>query len=89
MPALAQQLHTEARPQPKSGARLVVEALEREGVRHVFGYPGGAIMPVYDALPGSKLQHILVRHEQAAALAADACSCRTNICCSFDPGRAS
>jgi acetolactate synthase-1/2/3 large subunit len=58
--------------EPVSGARLVVEALEREGVRHVFGYPGGAIMPVYDALPGSSLQHILVRHEQAAALAADA-----------------
>jgi acetolactate synthase-1/2/3 large subunit len=57
---------------PKAGARLVIEALEREGVRHVFGYPGGAIMPVYDALPGSRLQHILVRHEQAAALAADA-----------------
>jgi acetolactate synthase-1/2/3 large subunit len=55
-----------------SGARLVVEALEREGVRHVFGYPGGAIMPVYDALPGSSIMHILVRHEQAAALAADA-----------------
>jgi acetolactate synthase-1/2/3 large subunit len=50
----------------------VVEALEREGVTHVFGYPGGAIMPVYDALTGSSLQHILVRHEQAAALAADA-----------------
>ena len=58
--------------EPVSGARLVVEALEREGVRHVFGYPGGAIMPVYDALTGSNLQHILVRHEQAAALAADA-----------------
>jgi acetolactate synthase I/II/III large subunit len=57
---------------PVSGARLVVEALEREGVRHVFGYPGGAIMPLYDALPGSSLQHILVRHEQGAALAADA-----------------
>jgi acetolactate synthase-1/2/3 large subunit len=60
------------RPEPVSGARLVVQALEREGVTHVFGYPGGAIMPVYDALTGSKLQHILVRHEQAAALAADA-----------------
>ena len=59
-------------PQPVSGARLVVEALEREGVKHVFGYPGGAIMPLYDALTGSSLQHILVRHEQAAALAADA-----------------
>jgi acetolactate synthase-1/2/3 large subunit len=58
--------------EPVSGARLVVEALEREGVRCVFGYPGGAIMPVYDALPGSGLRHILVRHEQAAALAADA-----------------
>src|SRR4051812_37816459 len=55
-----------------SGARLAVEALEREGVTHVFGYPGGAIMPLYDALTGSKLRHILVRHEQAAALAADA-----------------
>ena len=58
--------------EPKSGARLVVEALERAGVRHVFGYPGGAIMPVYDALVGSSLTHILVRHEQGAALAADA-----------------
>jgi acetolactate synthase-1/2/3 large subunit len=62
-----------AEPQAVPGARLVVEALEREGVTHLFGYPGGAIMPVYDALTGSsQLQHILVRHEQAAALAADA-----------------
>src|SRR3954452_1634711 len=58
--------------EPKTGARLVVEALEREGVRHIFGYPGGAIMPVYDALVGSKLTHILVRHEQGAPLPADA-----------------
>jgi acetolactate synthase I/II/III large subunit len=64
--------HASPSPHPVSGARLVVEALEREGVKHVFGYPGGAIMPVYDALTGSSLQHILVRHEQAAALAADA-----------------
>ena len=63
---------TSIEPRPVAGARLVVEALEREGVKHVFGYPGGAIMPVYDALTGSSLQHILVRHEQAAALAADA-----------------
>lgn len=55
-----------------SGARLVVAALQREGVTTVFGYPGGAIMPLYDALPGSGLKHILVRHEQGAALAADA-----------------
>jgi acetolactate synthase I/II/III large subunit len=68
----AAQASPAAQPQPVTGARLVVEALEREGVTHVFGYPGGAIMPVYDALTGSSLQHILVRHEQAAALAADA-----------------
>ena len=72
--AIAARILDEAewRPEPVSGARLLVRALEREGVRHVFGYPGGAIMPVYDALPGSSLQHILVRHEQGAALAADA-----------------
>ncbi|NJC33680.1 acetolactate synthase-1/2/3 large subunit [Sphingomonas jejuensis] len=63
---------THPAPEPISGARMVVEALGREGVTHIFGYPGGAIMPVYDALPGSSLTHILVRHEQGAALAADA-----------------
>lgn len=53
------------------GAEILIKALETEGVDTIFGYPGGAIMPVYDALVGSKLKHILVRHEQAAALAAD------------------
>jgi acetolactate synthase-1/2/3 large subunit len=53
------------------GAQFLVKALEREGVEYIFGYPGGAIMPVYDALIDSKIRHILVRHEQAAALAAD------------------
>lgn len=57
---------------PRSGARLLVSTLERLGVDVVFGYPGGAIMPVYDALTGSSLKHILVRHEQGAAFAADA-----------------
>ncbi len=71
MSSAAQQLSS-PQAEPVSGARLVVEALEREGVTCVFGYPGGAIMPVYDALTGSSLKHILVRHEQAAALAADA-----------------
>ena len=56
----------------RSGARLLISTLERLGVEVVFGYPGGAIMPVYDALTGSTLRHILVRHEQAAAFAADA-----------------
>lgn len=57
---------------PRTGARLVVESLDRLGVEVVFGYPGGAIMPVYDALTGARFRHILVRHEQGAAFAADA-----------------
>jgi acetolactate synthase-1/2/3 large subunit len=53
------------------GAQFLVKALEHEGVDVIFGYPGGAIMPVYDALIDSRIRHVLVRHEQAAALAAD------------------
>ena len=62
----------DATPATVTGARLVVEALERQGVELVFGYPGGAIMPVYDALTSARFKHILVRHEQGAAFAADA-----------------
>jgi acetolactate synthase I/II/III large subunit len=54
-----------------TGAQILCETLERLGVRHVFGYPGGAILPVYDALGHSKLHHILVRHEQGATHMAD------------------
>lgn len=54
------------------GAEILLKALEAESVDTIFGYPGGAIMPVYDALHSSNLKHILVRHEQSAALAADA-----------------
>ncbi|AKU97842.1 Acetolactate synthase large subunit [Labilithrix luteola] len=54
-----------------NAADLLVRALEHQGVDVLFGYPGGAILPFYDALVGSRLRHILVRHEQAAALAAD------------------
>jgi len=46
--------------------------LKRNGVKQIFGYPGGTIMPVYDALVGAGLKHYLCRHEQGAALAADA-----------------
>ncbi|WP_205619492.1 acetolactate synthase 2 catalytic subunit [Ferrimonas senticii] len=53
-----------------SGAAAVVQALEEHGVSQVFGYPGGAIMPVYDALLDSSVQHLLCRHEQGAAFAA-------------------
>jgi acetolactate synthase-1/2/3 large subunit len=55
-----------------TGGQILCEALEREGVELLFGYPGGAIMPFYDALTSyPKLLHVLVRHEQAAAHAAD------------------
>jgi acetolactate synthase I/II/III large subunit len=54
-----------------NGARWLVQALRAEGVDTLFGYPGGAIMPFYDALHGSSLKHVLVRHEQGAAFAAN------------------
>src|SRR5712672_1696872 len=54
-----------------SGASILWECLEREGVETVFGYPGGAILPAYDALKHSKIHHILVRHEQGATHMAD------------------
>src|SRR6201984_2951281 len=57
-----------------TGAEILCESLTRLGGRHVFGYPGGAILPVYDALGKSKLHHILVRHEQGAAHMADGCA---------------
>ena len=54
------------------GAELLLKALEDEGVEVVFGYPGGAVLPIYDALfKNNKIRHILVRHEQAAVHAAE------------------
>jgi len=53
------------------GAEILVECLKREGVDVLFGYPGGANLPIYDALYDSGLKHILVRHEQGAAHMAD------------------
>jgi acetolactate synthase-1/2/3 large subunit len=54
-----------------TGAQALIKSLEKEGVDVMFGYPGGQIMPVYDVLLDSKLRHILTRHEQGAAHAAD------------------
>lgn len=54
-----------------TGAEILCQSLEKLGVKHIFGYPGGAILPVYDALGKSKLHHILVRHEQGATHMAD------------------
>ncbi len=56
-----------------SGAQILVQSLKAEGVEYVFGYPGGAVLEIYDALYQlNKFQHILTRHEQAAVHAADA-----------------
>jgi acetolactate synthase-1/2/3 large subunit len=54
-----------------NGARALIKCLEKEGVDTIFGYPGGQIIPFYNELYDSNLRHILVRHEQAAAHAAD------------------
>src|SRR5262245_7636113 len=55
-----------------TGAEMVIEALADQGIEHVFGYPGGAVLPIYDALfQQQKVQHILVRHEQGAVHAAE------------------
>ncbi|MEM2140831.1 MAG: biosynthetic-type acetolactate synthase large subunit [Nitrososphaera sp.] len=54
-----------------TGAKALIHALEKEGVDVVFGLPGGANLPIYDALVGANLRHILVRHEQSAAHMAD------------------
>ncbi len=56
----------------RSGASILVESLIRQGVEFVFGYPGGAVLPIYDALFGdARIRHILVRHEAGAAHAAE------------------
>ena len=67
-----------------SGAEIVVRCLQEEGVEHVFGYPGGAVLYIYDALFNQdKVKHVLVRHEQGAVHAADAyarCSDKVGVC---------
>jgi acetolactate synthase-1/2/3 large subunit len=55
----------------RTGAEIIWECLVREGVRHVFGYPGGAILPAYGALARYDIHHVLVRHEQGATHMAD------------------
>ena len=64
---------------PITGAEILVRCLAEEGVKHVFGYPGGAVLYIYDAIfKQDKFQHVLVRHEQAAVHAADAYSRSSN-----------
>ena len=61
-----------------NGAEILIDCLQKEGVEHVFGYPGGAVLHIYDALEAqNKITHVLVRHEQGAAHGADGYA-RTN-----------
>ncbi len=59
-----------ASDKPQTGGSLLFNVLQQHGVQHVFGYPGGAIMPIYDALYDSDVNHYLCRHEQGAAFSA-------------------
>lgn len=66
-----------------TGSEVVMKMLERHGVEVIFGHPGGAIMPIYDALYDSPIKHVLVRHEQGGAHMADAyyrASGKTGVC---------
>src|SRR3712207_1967154 len=55
-----------------TGAEMVIRALQDQGVEHIFGYPGGSVLPIYDALfHQEKVRHVLVRHEQGAVHAAE------------------
>ena len=66
----------------RTGAYILIDHLVQNGVQHIFGYPGGAILPLYDELyhweKNFLIKHILVRHEQSAAHAADAYARSTN-----------
>ncbi len=59
-------------PEQLTGSEMLIKALVDQGVDTIFGYPGGAVLPIYDALHRqNSLRHILVRHEQAAVHAAE------------------
>jgi acetolactate synthase-1/2/3 large subunit len=67
-----------------SGARMLLECLEREGVDCIFGYPGGVTLPLYDALYDHHIRHVLVRHEENAAFAAEGyarVTGKVGVCC--------
>src|SRR6266852_10002471 len=73
-----------------SGAKIVLECLQREKVEVIFGYPGGVTLPLYDAIYDSPIRHVLVRHEQNAAFAAQGYARATGkvgVCCAISgPG---
>ncbi len=68
----------------RTGAEILLECLAREGVEYIFGYPGGATLPVYEALYDHGLRHVLMRHEENACFAAEGYACasgRVGVCC--------
>src|SRR2546423_15318133 len=68
----AEMNRAETKAAPITGAEIVVRSLQEEGVEHVFGYPGGAVLFIYDELfKQDKVKHVLVRHEQGAVHAPD------------------
>jgi acetolactate synthase-1/2/3 large subunit len=70
--ALAAPAHNPTDAQELMGAEILIKALQAEGVQYIWGYPGGAVLYIYDALyKQDTMQHVLVRHEQAAVHAAD------------------
>ena len=58
-------------PRTLTGAQILMEVLKEEGVETIFGFPGGAVIDIYDELDKTDIQHVLVRHEQGAVHAAD------------------
>ena len=63
---------TKSAPVMMEGAEVILKVLEDQGVDVIFGYPGGAVLPIYDAIfRNNKIRHVLVRHEQAAVHAAE------------------
>jgi acetolactate synthase-1/2/3 large subunit len=71
IPESPSRITTVTGPRQLTGSQIIWDVLVRQGVEVVFGYPGGAIMPAYDALPQFPVRHVLVRHEQGAAHMAD------------------
>src|SRR5438270_5953218 len=70
--AMDQKIAVDAATTELTGAEMVIRALKDHGVKHIFGYPGGAVLPIYDALfQDNELIHVLVRHEQGAVHAAE------------------
>ena len=67
----AERKNETAKSTERSGSELLVEALLKEGTEQIFGYPGGAVLPLYDTFYDGKIRHILARHEQGAVHAAE------------------